>query len=155
MGRFGGRRSPGSSYGSASELLELLVDGGWVDGRWRLFLDSTQDVFGASHSDVVEKVSAAGFRVRLSVNCRNTGPIARDTAIATGTALSDTLTVHGPEPTWLVYVDERSQRKQLAKQLRAWLDSGLNPADITILSPTRREHSVLAGGLPAGRRARW
>ena len=107
--------------GPASELLDLLIEGGWEDGRWRLFLDPVQDVFSASHSDVVERVSVPGFRVRLSVNCRNTGPIARDTAIATGTPLSDTLTVHGPEPTWLIYDDVRGHRKQLAQQLRAWL----------------------------------
>lgn len=136
--------------GPAAELLELLVDGGWDGGRWRLFLDPVQDVFSASHADVVDRISPAGFRVRLSVNCRNSGPIARDTAIATGTALSDTLSVDGPEPVWLIYADEREQRKLVAQQLRGWLNGGLRPSDITILSPVRRVNSTLADGLPAG-----
>lgn len=136
--------------GPASELLELLVDGGWENGRWKVFLDPVQDVFAASHSEVVDKISASGFRVRLTVNCRNSGSIARDTAIATGTALADTLSVDGPEPTWLIYNDAREQRKLVSRQLREWLDAGLRPTDITILSPTRRANSVLADGLPAG-----
>lgn len=134
----------------AAELLDMLVDGGWESGRWRLFLDPVQDVFAASHADVVDKVSASGFRVRLSVNCRNSGPIARDTAIATGTELSDTLAVDGPEPVWLSYRDEREQRKLVSRQLREWLDAGVRASDITILSPVRRQNSVLADGLPAG-----
>jgi hypothetical protein len=136
--------------GPAADLLELLVEGGWDEGRWRLFLDPVQDLFTASNSEIVERVSSAGFRVRLSVNCRNSAPIARDTAIATGGPLSDTLAVQGPEPTWLVYADEREQRKLVGQQIRAWIDDGLRPQDITILSPVRRMNSVLADGLPGG-----
>ena len=134
----------------SAELLDLLVIGGWEQGRWRLFLDPVQDVFTASHADIIDRISASGFRVRLSVNCRNSGPIARDTAIATGTELSDTLSIEGPEPIWLLYRDEREQRKLVARQLREWLDAGLRPAEITILSPVRRINSVLAEGLPPG-----
>jgi Nuclease-related domain/AAA domain len=136
--------------GPAAELLELLVDGGWDEGRWRLFLDPVQDLFAASHTEVVDRVSAAAFRVRLSVNCRNSAPIARDTAIATGGPLSDTLAVQGPEPTWLVYSDEREHVKLVGRQIREWIDQGLRPQDITILSPVRRINSVLSDGLPAG-----
>lgn len=134
----------------AAELLEMLLDGGWEDGRWRLFLDPVQDVFSASHSDIVDRISTAGFRVRLSVNCRNSGPIARDTAIATRTALSDTLAIDGPEPVWLAYRDHREHRRVVARQLREWLDAGIRPTEITIVSPVRRINSVLADGLPAG-----
>jgi hypothetical protein len=136
--------------GPAAELLELLVEGGWDDGRWRLFLDPVQDLFAASHSDVVDRVSTAGFRVRLSINCRNSAPIARDTAIATGGPLNDTLAVHGPEPVWHVYSDRREHRKLVGQQIRTWIDQGFRPQDITILSPVRRMNSVLADGLPAG-----
>lgn len=134
----------------AAELLEMLVDGGWDHGRWRLFLDPVQDVFAASHADVVDKIAGSGFRVRLLVNCRNSGPIARDTAIATSTELSDSLAVDGPEPGWLSYRDEREHRKIVARQLREWLDAGIRPTEITIVSPVRRPNSVLAEGLPAG-----
>lgn len=134
----------------AAELLEMLVVGGWSEGRWRLFVDPVQDVFGATHSDVVDRISGSGFRVRLSVNCRNSGPIARDTAIATSTTLSDTLAVEGPDPVWLSYADEREHRKVVGRQLGEWLSAGIRPAEITIVSPTRRANSVLADGLPPG-----
>lgn len=136
--------------GPAAELLELLVDGGWDKGRWRLFLDPVQDLFAASHTEVVDRIAGAGFRVRLSINCRNSAQIARDTAIATGGPLSDTLSVTGPEPVWLVYSDAREHRKLVGQQIRAWIEQGLRPQAITILSPVRRVNSVLADGLPAG-----
>lgn len=136
--------------GPAADLLELLVDGGWDEGRWRLFIDPVQDLFAASHTEVVDRVSTAGFRVRLSINCRNSAPIARDTAIATRGPLSDTLSVPGPDPAWLVYSDERQHRKLVGQQIRTWIEQGFRPRDITILSPVRRVNSVLAEGLPVG-----
>lgn len=136
--------------GPAADLLELLVDGSWDGGRWRLFLDPVQDLFAASHTEIVDRVSTSGFRVRLSVNCRNSTPIARDTAIATRGPLSDTLSVSGPEPVWLTYADEREHRKLVGQQLRSWIEQGLRPQDITILSPVRRMNSILADGLPPG-----
>jgi hypothetical protein len=138
--------------GPAADLLELVLQDGWTEGRWRLFLDPVQDLFGASHTDVADRISTTGFRVRLTVNCRNSAPIARDTAIAIGGPFTDTLAVEGPDPTWLVYSDEREHRKLVGQQIREWLDRGLRPQDITILSPVRRANSVLADGLPPGAR---
>lgn len=136
--------------GPAADLLELLVTGSWEEGRWRLFVDPVQDLFAASHAEVVDRVSTSGFRVRLSINCRNSAPIARDTAIATGGPLSDTLSVPGPEPVWLTYADHREHRKLVGHQLHSWIEQGLRPQDITILSPVRRTNSILADGLPVG-----
>lgn len=136
--------------GPASELLELLVRGGWQEGRWRIFYDPVQDLFGASHTEVVQRVGERGFRVRLTINCRNSAPIARDTAIATSSPLVETLPVEGPEPTWVRYRDEAEQRKQVGVQLRTWIDGGIDVSDIAILSVARRENSVLAEGLPPG-----
>lgn len=141
--------------GPAAELLELLVEGGWDEGRWRLFLDPVQDLFGASHAEVVDRIAESGFRVRLSVNCRNSAQVARDTAIATGGPLSDTFSVEGPEPVWLVYSDEREHRKLVGQQIRAGSSRASGPRTSrscrrsgaqTACSPTvcRRAHRALS-----------
>jgi hypothetical protein len=136
--------------GPAADVLDMVVSGGWDGGIWRLFLDPVQDVFENSHSEVVDRLDRLAVRWRLRVNCRNTAQIARDTAIAVGTDIQATLPVDGPEAVWLPYHDEREHRRLVARQLREWLESGLRPEQLTILSLVRRENSVLADGLPPG-----
>jgi hypothetical protein len=88
---------------------------------------------------------------QLGVNCRNTAPIALQAAMLSGRNLSETLSPDGPaiEQHW--YSDERSQKKSIVKQVQAWLDAGVEPGEMTILSPVRRDRSVLADltGVPA------
>jgi superfamily I DNA/RNA helicase len=140
--------------GPAKDVLDVVVRGGWQEGAWRVFLDPQQDVFAANNRQVVEGLANHGLRYRLSLNCRNTSEIARDTAIATGRRLTETLPINGPQPVWLRYHDEKDQRKLAAKQLRAWLEAGIRPEQIAILSPRRRDNSVFADGLPPGVPAR-
>jgi hypothetical protein len=136
--------------GPASELLEATLVGGWAEGLWRIYLDPVQDIFGASHVDVINRICTTGFQFRLGINCRNTAQIARDTAIASGCAINETLPVDGPNPSWLPYTEHREHLALVGKQIRAWLDDGLRPEEISILSPVRRHNSVLAEGLPPG-----
>jgi superfamily I DNA/RNA helicase len=136
--------------GPAADLLETLVTGGWNAGRWRLFLDPVQDIFAASHAEIIDRVSRNAAHASLSVNCRNSLQIARDTAIATTGPFAATRGVDGPDPLWLTYSDEREHLRLVGQQLKQWLNQGLRPTDITILSPVRRINSTLADGLPAG-----
>lgn len=140
--------------GPAKDVIDVLLGGGWAGGTWRVFLDPQQDVFGANNREVVESLAIHGLRNRLTLNCRNTAEIARDTAIAAGRRLTETLPISGPQPVWLRYADEKEQKKLAAEQLRAWLDAGIRPEQIAILSPRRRENSVFANGLPPGVPAR-
>jgi hypothetical protein len=136
--------------GPSSDLLDAVLKGGWSGGIWRVYLDPIQDIFGASHRDVIDRICKDAFSFRLQTNCRNTAQIGRDTAIAAQCAIQETLPVQGPNPVWLAYAAERDHLRQFGKQLRSWLDDGIHPEDITILSPVRRHNSVLANGLPPG-----
>ena len=136
--------------GAASDLLEAVLVDGWTVGAWRLYLDPLQDIFAASHRDVIDRVCGGAVQYRLGINCRNTAEIGRDTSIATGCSIQETLPVNGPDPTWLPYVDGRDHLRLVGKQIRSWIESGIRPNEIAILSPVRRQNSVLADGLPPG-----
>jgi hypothetical protein len=136
--------------GAASDVLDAVLVGGWNDGVWRLYLDPVQDIFVASHREVIDRVCGRAVQFRLGINCRNTAEIGRDTSIATGCSIQETLPVNGPDPIWLPYDDERDHRRLLGRQIRSWIEAGIRPDEITILSPVRRHNSVLADGMPAG-----
>ncbi len=136
--------------GAASDLLDTVLVGGWKTGTWRLYLDPLQDIFVASHREIIDRICGDGAQFRLAINCRNTAEIGRETSIAAGCDIHETLPVNGPDPTWLPYVDEREHLRLVGKQIRAWVEAGVRPEDITILSPVRRHNSVLANGLPPG-----
>ena len=136
--------------GAASDLLEAVLVGGWNEGVWRLYLDPLQDIFGASHREVIDRICDRGAQLRLGINCRNTAEIGRDTSIATGCPIQETLPVNGPDPTWLPYADNRDHLRLVGKQIRSWIESGIRPEEIAVLSPVRRHNSVLADGMPQG-----
>jgi hypothetical protein len=136
--------------GAASELLDTVLVGGWKAGTWRLYLDPLQDIFGASHREIVDRICADGMQFRLPINCRNTAEIGRETSIATGCDIQETLPVNGPDPSWLPYGNEREHLRLVGKQIRAWVEAGVRPEDIAILSPVRRHNTVLANGFPPG-----
>ena len=67
--------------------LDLTVLGGLAGGRWAMFGDSTQKILydGAVKPDEILPQYGTDFvRERLSMNCRNTRPIAEKTAALTG-----------------------------------------------------------------------
>ena len=136
--------------GAASDLLEALLVGGWNDGTWRLYLDPLQDIFVASHREVIDRICGGGAQFRLGINCRNTAEIGRDTSIATRCSIQETLPVNGPDPTWLPYGDDRDHLRLVGKQIRSWIESGIRPEEIAVLSPVRRQNSILADGMPPG-----
>jgi hypothetical protein len=136
--------------GAASDLLEALLVDGWDKGVWRLYLDPLQDIFVASHREVIDRICGRGAQLRLGINCRNTAEIGRDTSIATGCPIQETLPVNGPDPTWLPYADDRDHVRLVGKQIRSWIESGIRPEEIAVLSPVRRHNSVLADGMPKG-----
>ena len=84
--------------GAASDLLDTVLVGGWKTGTWRLYLDPLQDIFVASHREVIDRTCADGMQFRLKINCRNTAEIGRETSIATGCDIQETLPGERPRP---------------------------------------------------------
>lgn len=136
---------------SGLDLLDMLVVGGISDGTWRVFRDQRQDIFSGSSIGALDAFPNAHPTTRqLAVNCRNTAEVATQTAILANRGLEETLPVSGPAVELFFFHDEADQLKQLAALIRRWLDSGLTPAEITILSLNRLENGPLSDGLPKG-----
>jgi hypothetical protein len=130
------------------DVLDLLVEGGLDKGRWRFFHDPNQDVYqGMGRGGMGRLLSSRPARLRLSVNCRNTAPIAVSTSILSGVQLRETLTTEGPEVVTHWYRDNADQRRQLANELNRLLSEGVPTGDIVLLAPRRIENTCLSGGL--------
>ena len=65
------------------EVLGQLLRGGLESGRWCVFLDSQDQVelYKKMDKAALDFLRAHGDRQRLTLNCRNTRPIARDTVL--------------------------------------------------------------------------
>lgn len=136
---------------SALDLLDALVLHGISSGVWRFFRDPWQDVFSAAALGALERFpDAQPTRLRLTVNCRNTAEIALQTAIVSNRVVAETLPVSGPPVEYFSFADSQEQLRSVAAIILRWLDGGVMPAEIVILSLRRLEHTPLYEGLPKG-----
>lgn len=126
------------------QFVDALLEGELSAGSWRLFYDPNQDIFRGGTPRELERLESLAACYRLTKNCRNTREIALATAFVSGVPLAETLLVDGPE----VVEEWGDNAAQLARGatrvLRGWIDRGLDPEQITILSPHRFERSLLA-----------
>ena len=120
-------------------------------GRWTLFGDfSMQAIYAerVSGTKLIEKLDniTSFIRFKLTVNCRNTKPICKEIETVTGfKAPHDLWTkVDGPPVQYLTWSTMESQCKKLKAVLKQLADSHIEPEKITILSPRKREDSVVS-----------
>jgi len=113
-----------------------------------LFGDFTrQALYGTSgreHLDVRAAFSGAAV-FNLSVNCRNTRRIATQTDLMcgfTGTKVSDKQ-VEGDPVEVFFESDQGGGLARLAQIITALRTAGFRPADVVVVGPRRREHSLL------------
>lgn len=125
-------------------FLDALLDGELTRGIWRLFHDPNQDIFHGGPPAELERLESVATCYRLTQNCRNTREIAMATSILSGVSLSETLVAEGPAVTEQWYTEWKAEEKAILRQLKAWLDAGIEPEAITVLSPRRFEDSALA-----------
>jgi hypothetical protein len=130
------------------EVYEALLNGGLDKGSWRIFLDHHQNIFRSTAVPALQKLAKIRpADYRLTVNCRNTRPIAVVNSLVSGVPGDETLRVEGPDVEHIWYRDAAQGRRELSRCLNRLLGEGISPADIVILSPYRRENSCVAGGL--------
>lgn len=130
------------------DVFEGLLTAGLKDGRWRVFLDPYQDIFDNRGSKGLARFLASGpTQYRLSVNCRNTAPVATAASLVSGAPLDLVLCLEGPEVVQEWYDNQVQQRHAVSKAVRNWISQGIRPIEIVILSPRRLENSCLATGL--------
>jgi superfamily I DNA/RNA helicase len=130
------------------DVLDCAVVGGLRSGSWRLFLDPLQDIFEASDQSQVQRLRELGpAQYRLTVNCRNTAPIAVGTGLLAGMAATEVMNVTGPEVEYLWYESDSQLRKSLANSVNRVLSERIDSRDMVILSPRRFDRSAVRDGL--------
>lgn len=134
---------------SYTEVFNAVLKGELNNGSWRFFMDSNQNLYGNVAPVALASLNAAGpARYNLSVNCRNTSPIAVMTALISGIKSAHTLKVEGPDVVLNWYNNENDQRVQVANALKRLLGQKVAPSEIVVLGPRRLKNSGLKSGLP-------
>lgn len=133
------------------EVLSASIKKGLARGRWTMFGDfSMQAIYaaGMSGTDMIEKLEdqTSFIRFKLTVNCRNTKPICKEIETVTGfKAPHDLWTkVDGPPVQYITWSTMEGQCKKLKDVLKQLENAHINPEQITILSPRKKEDSVVS-----------
>lgn len=133
------------------EALSACLEKGLGRGRWTMFGDfSMQAIYadGMSGQTMIEKLEeyTSFIRFKLTVNCRNTKPICREIETVTGfKAPNDLWTkVDGPPVQYITWSTMEGQCRKLKALLKQLENSHIAPEQITILSPRKREDSVVS-----------
>jgi hypothetical protein len=136
------------------DALDLLVRDGLRVGRWHLFLDPLQNIYGKDAERAMAVLEEAGFAAyELVDNCRNTRQVATQTSIISGMDMAIEGAVGGPPCDCVFYRDADDFAKRFEGEVRRLLDADVEPRNLIVLSTRRRENSLLAGatsvaGLP-------
>lgn len=133
---------------SYTDVFDGLLDGGLANGYWRIFLDHNQDIFqGTSPQALQHMLACKPAEYRLSINCRNTKPIAFGVRLISGAGSIESLRVEGPRIEEIWYRDTRHQQREIVKCIRRILSEGVPPSDLVILSRYGHESNPLFGSL--------
>ena len=131
---------------SAILCIDKLLRGGLKDGNWIFFLDPNQNIFGSDEQYGEAADYLKGFNpclFTLTYNCRNTAQIARNTSVLTTTNMTKYMKLSGPKVIAKHYNSVSEIVELLDKEIRSLLMGGTPVKDIVILSPFRKENSML------------
>lgn len=132
-------------------VMDCCLRKGLDRGRWTMFGDfSMQAIYadGMSGAELIEKLDdiATFIRFKLTVNCRNTRPICKEIQTVTGFTAPNGLwtKVDGPPVQYITWSTMEEQLERLEGLLKQLEESNIAPESITILSPRKREDSVVS-----------
>jgi len=133
------------------DVFDTCLRKGLIRGRWTMFGDfSMQAIYANGQSDakmreLLEEYTSF-IRFKLTLNCRNTKPICEEIQTITGFEAPAGLwtKVEGPPVNYLTYRTPEEQRDKLTHLLDQLSIMRIEPRDITILSPYRRENSIIS-----------
>ena len=133
------------------KVMDACLRRGLSRGFWTMFGDfSMQAIYTptASGSDLIEKLEeiTSFIRFRLTINCRNTKSICNELQLITGIKDVKTLEVNvdGPPVQYITWSSMEDQCDKLKSLLNKLHDAHISDEKVTILSPYRRENSVVS-----------
>ena len=132
------------------KIFDALITGGLSRGKWRMFGDfSMQAIYaGALTSETMLEMlegKTSYIRFKLTINCRNTKPICEEICTVTGynPQIEMWMKVDGPPVNYLTYTNEHECEQRLLQVIEDLISNGVSADKITILSPVKREKSVV------------
>lgn len=131
------------------DVIEALVGGNLNAGRWRIFLDPNQNIFGGVAPSALKRMrDTRAVEWPLTVNCRNTAPIATQVSLLSGVPLPEVLATSGPDVELIWYEADEDQRASVEGTLRRLRSDGFRPEQIVVLSRHLLKSSVLRDAGP-------
>jgi hypothetical protein len=130
------------------DVIEALIEGELKEGTWRCFIDVNQNIVGGIAPNALRLLQAAApVDWPLTVNCRNTQPIAIQVALLSGSPMLEVLAPDGPAVELIWYTSADSQRNAISERLRKLRHEGFAAKQITVLSRYRLDQSIVNGFL--------
>ncbi|MEX5237106.1 NERD domain-containing protein [Kocuria arenosa] len=137
--------------------LEAVIDGGWSDGRWVMFMDQNRQahLYGDYDPDALRFVQSFGpVPATLRTNCRNTREIAFQTRALTGADTGVAAAGAGPEVKFAPVSDRESETAALEAHLRFLREHEVSMGHITIVSLRGDWATSAARGLRSARKGK-
>jgi hypothetical protein len=127
------------------DVLDAWLTGGLTGGRWAFFADfERQAIFaGEQHRTTLLTRAPGCVRWRLTLNCRNTKRIARETALLSGFERPPYRMgqIDGVPVDSTFYTDQAEAATKLAARITKFIADGGSPDDLVILSPRKLANS--------------
>lgn len=130
------------------DALNKVVRGGFEHGRWTIFLDpeNQKDLFVQLSHARLEKLRSSAGVYTLTINCRNTRPIAVQTEVISGVNLAKVKKIDGQPVTYLWYEGQQDQAAKVTVAVNDLLKQGARPEEIVVLSPKKHASSLAGSG---------
>nr|WP_240901296.1 NERD domain-containing protein [Thioalkalivibrio sp. XN279] len=126
------------------DAIDVIVEGGIDFGEWHLFMDPKQDIYGELSTEALERLQDVGYAsYELTVNCRNTRPVAVETSVIAGFECAIEGAIDGPACKTVTYRDTSDFEQKITQEVERLLERDLDPTDIIILSSRRKSGSLL------------
>lgn len=133
------------------DVMDLCLKRGFTRGRWTMFGDfEMQAIYSDNQTGETLKQLiddwTAFIRFKLTTNCRNTQQIVEEIRTITGLRGVDALRakVEGPPVNYITYTSLDDSKNKLENLLLLLKKNNIEEKHITILSPFKRENSVVS-----------
>jgi hypothetical protein len=127
------------------DVFDLLLREGLERGRWHLFLDPRQNIYGAEEQEAADerlKTAYPAFE-DLFENCRNTRQVAVQASIISGVDLAIAGAPDGLPCDNVYYTSQEDLIDRLSTLVSELLARDVRPGHVAILSTRKRENSLL------------
>ena len=126
---------PTISSNASYDALNEILHGGLEQGRWCVFLDGREQakVYGKLDPEALGRLTALGVRERLTLNCRNTRPIAQQTALVSDSKWRVKARIDGRSVDFTPYRQRSGWLNELDRLVTTLRRDNIPPGRISIL----------------------